>query len=264
MKRRTTKSLEILLLLAVPFAAQQASAQPSVQAGTPGDSAKAAAVVARHVAAIGGEAALRSITQSHTVMTMSMSGAPGGAGEARHEIWVKSPALVYMKMNIPPIGLMEMGFDGKMAWSNSAATGPMIHDEVPKNVLEMANIGAPPLSGAHISYAGRREIGGRAFDAVKAILPDSQVGTFYFDVKTGLMSGMDPEGAPPPPAGRMTVAFDDYQRFGRVLQSTKLTTLVQGQEMVVRTLSVSHAPIDATLFDPPPAVRQLRGKPQPR
>lgn len=260
MKRRTMRSFEVLMLLALLVPSQQVSAQ----AGTQGDSAKAAAVVARHVAATGGEAALRAITQSHTVLSMSMDGGPAPGTEMRQEIWVKAPNRVYMKMNMPPIGLMEMGYDGKTAWSNSAATGPMIHDEVPKNVLEMANIGVPPLSGARISYAGRREIGGRAFDAVRAVLPDSQVGTFYFDVKTGLMSGMDPEGAPAPPAGRMTVAFDDYQRFGKVLQSTKLTTLVQGQEMVVRTISVSHAPIDAALFEPPPAVRQLRGKPQPR
>ena len=256
MKRRTMKTLEILLLLALPVVAQQASAQ----AGAQGDSAKAAAVVARHVAAIGGEAALRSLTHYHAVMTVAMPGGPAGAAEMRQEIYVGGPKLVYMKMNMPPIGLMELGFDGKTMWSNSAATGPMIHDEVPKNVTDAANFAAPPLAGARITYAGRRSIGDRTFDAVRAILPDSQVGVFYFDVKTGLMSGMDPEGAPPPPAGRMTVAFDDYQRYGSVLQSAKLTTLVQGQEMVVRTISVSHAPIDPKIFEPPPAVRQLLDK----
>jgi hypothetical protein len=140
----------------------------------------------------------------------------------------------------------------------------MIMDEVPRNVAEMAHVGALPLAGATISYVGRREIGGVTYDAVRAVFPDSQVGTHYFDVKTGLLSGMDPEGAPPPPAGRMTVTFSDYRRFGRVLQYTTLTTVMQGQEMVVRTDSLSHAPLDPKIFDIPPAVRQLRDKQPPR
>ena len=252
MKRGTTRSLGILLLLALPVVAQQAGAQ--------GDSAKAAAVVARHVAAVGGEAALRSLTQYHAVMIVEMPATTGASAEMRQEIYVGGPKLVYMKINMPAIGLMEFGFDGKTMWSNSAATGPIIHDEVPKNVMDAANFAALPLAGARITYAGRRSIGERTFDAVRAVLPDSQGGTFYFDVKTGLMSGMDPVGAPPPPPGRMTVQLEDYQRFGRILQSATMRTLVQGQEMVVKTASVSHAPIDRKMFEPPPAVRQLLDK----
>ena len=257
MKRRTMGNLGVLLLLPLAVAPQHAGAQASAQ----DDSAKAAAVVARHVAASGGEAALRSVTQSRTVTSVWMSGTPVTAGELRQEIWVKAPNLVYLKMNLP-FGTMEMGFDGRKAWSNSAATGPKIHDEVPGNLNELGNIGKLPFAGARITYVGRREIGDRAFDAIRAILPNNQVGIFYFDEKTGLMSGMDPDGAPAPPAGRMTVAFDDYQRFGRVLQPTKVTTLAPGQELVVRTISVSHDPIDSRMFEPPPAVRQLPDKPQ--
>lgn len=62
----------------------------------------------------------------------------------------------------------------------------------------------------------------------------------------------------------MTIAFEDYKRFGVILQATKITTVAQGQEMVVRTVSVSHAPFDVKAFDPPPAVRQLRDKPPQR
>ena len=255
MKRRTMGTPGILLLLALAVAPHQSSAQASAQ----GDSAKAAAVVARHVAASGGEAALRSVTESHTVTSVWMSGTPVTAGELRQEIWVKAPNLVYLKMNLP-FGVMEMGFDGRQAWSNSAATGPKIHDEVPGNLNELGNIGKLPFAGARITYVGRREIGDRAFDAIRAILPNNQVGIFYFDEKTGLMSGMDPDGAPAPPAGRMTVAFDDYQRFGRVLQPTKVTTLAPGQELVVRTISVSHDLIDSKMFEPPPAVRRLVNK----
>jgi len=249
------KTLTLVLACALPLAAQNR--------GTHADSAKAAAIVARHTTALGGAAALRALKQSHTVMTTSMPGTPG-APEVRAELYAKAPNLVYMKMDMPGIGLMEMGFDSKTAWSMSAAAGPTIHDDVPKQLTDAANFGAAPLAGLKITYVGRRQIGGRTFEAVKAIMPDSQSMTHYFDVETGLLAGMDSDGAPPPPPNRMTLSFEDYRRFGTMMHATKLTTVVQGKEMVMRTVSVSHAPFDVKIFDPPPAVRQLRDKPPQR
>lgn len=247
------KALSMVLACGVPLAAQNSSNT---------DSAKAAAIVARHTAAVGGVNAFRALRHFHAVMTTSMS-APG-APEIRSEMYAKVPNLVYMKMDMPGIGPVEMGYDGKMVWSMSAATGPSIHDEVPQQLLDAATFAEPPLEGLRISYVGRREIGGRSYEAVRAIMPDSQSATHFFDVETGLLSGMDPdEGASPPP-NRMTVTFDEYKRFGAVLQPTKITTVAQGQEMVVRTVSLSHAPFDAKIFEPPPAVRQLRDKPPQR
>jgi hypothetical protein len=95
---------------------------------------------------------------------------------------------------------------------------------------------------------------------VRSILPDSERLTNYFDVSTGLLAGIDPEGASPPP-NRMTLSFEDYQRFGGIMQATKMTTVAQGQEFVMRTVSVSHAPFDPKIFSPPPAVQKLRDKP---
>lgn len=246
------KTLLMVLVCAVPLAAQDSQS----------DSAKAAAIVARHTAAMGGAAAIRALKQMHVVMTTSMP-APG-APEVRSEVYAKAPNLVYMKMNMPGVGDMEMGFDGKIAWSNSAATGPMVHDEVPQELTGAVNLTALPLEGLKVTYVGRRQIGGRTYDAVRAIMPDSESVTHYFDVATGLLAGMDPDGAPPPPPNRMTMTFEDYKRFGGVMQATKVTTLAVGQEMVMRTVSVSHAPFDSKIFDPPHSVRQLRDKPPRR
>jgi outer membrane lipoprotein-sorting protein len=248
------KTFMIVLACASPLAAQNVSPQS--------DSAKAAAVVARHTAAVGGAAALRALKQFHTVTTMSMT-APG-APEVRSELYAKVPNLVYMKADMPGIGVMEMAFDGKTAWSMSAAAGPMIHDDVPKDLTDAANFGSPPFAGLKLTYVGRRQIGGRTFDAVRAIMPDSQTMTHYFDVSTGLLAGMDTDGAPPPPPNRMTVAFEDYRRFDGIMRATKITTVMQGQEIVMRTVSVSHEPFDAKIFSPPPAVQQLREKPPHR
>ena len=249
------KTILVLLACAMPLAAQN---DPRA------DSAKATAIVARHTAAMGGVAAFNVLKQAHTVMMSSMPGEMGG-GEVRSEMYVKSPNLVRIKMDMPGIGQMEMGYDGKTAWSVSAAAGPAVHDDIPQNLLNAADILGAPLKGLKVSYLGRREIGGRQYDAVRALLPDGQHMTHYFDMETGLLAGMDPEGAPPPPAGRMTMSFTDYKRFGGVLQATKVTIMNGTKEMVIRTVSMSHAPFDAKIFAPPPAVQQLLDKkPQQR
>lgn len=243
------KTLVMVLACALPLAAQNSSTS---------DSAKAAAVVARHTAAAGGAAAFRALKQVHTVMTTSMSGPD--APEVRTEVYAKVPNLVYMKMDMPGLGVMEMGYDGKTAWSMSAAAGATIHDDIPQQFLDAANFAAVPFDGLRISYVGRRQIGGRSYDALRTVTPDSQRVTHYFDVATGLLAGMDLDDAPPPPPNRMTTAFEDYKRLGGILQATKITTVAAGQEVVMRTVSLSHAAFDASIFDPPPAVRQLRDK----
>lgn len=93
-----------------------------------------------------------------------------GGPEARSEMFVKSPHLVYLKMDMPGIGPMQMGFDGKTAWTTSAATGPMI------------------------------------------------------------------------------------------LEATRAVTVADGNEMVERTESMSHAPFDEKIFAPPPEVQKLLDK----
>lgn len=248
------KTLTLLVAVTLPLLAQDRQSQA--------DSVKAAAIVARHVAAVGGDAALRAITEYHIVMTTTMpkmSNVPIAA-EMRQEVYVRKPNRMYMKLDMPGIGVTEMGFDGKTAWSNSALTGPTIHDEVPKQLADMADLTTPPLSGTRVSYVGRRQIGARTFDAVRAVFADGQVATHYFDVETGLMAGLDSEGTPPPPSGRMTMSFEDYKRFGGILQSTKMTILVQGQEVVMRTLLVGQGRIDDKIFELPAAVRQLLDK----
>ena len=246
------KTIVMLLACALPLIAQ---------GNTKADSAKAEAIVARHTAAMGGAPAFRALKQAHIVMTSSIRGSPA----IHTEVYTRAPNLVYMKTNLPGLGPMEMGYDGKSAWSISRETGPVVHDKPPQNLLNAGNIMGVPLDGAKVTYAGRRKIGWRQYDVVRAFLPDSERMTGYFDVKTGLLAGMDRENEPPPPPGRMTISFANYKYFGAVMQATKVTVLASdGQEMVTRTVRLRHAGFVARIFAPPPAVQHLLNKPSQR
>ena len=243
------KTLTLVLVCALPLAAQGSGAKS--------DSIRAAAVVARHREAIGGSSAVGSNKEMHMVVTMSMP--TPGAPEVRTESYMKAPNLLYMKTNMPGIGLMEMGFDGKTPWSMSALTGPTIHEEVPKQMTDALNFDGLAFAGATMRYVGQRQMGGRTFDVLRVTLPDSTAQTQYFDVKTGLLAGMDTDGAAPPPAGRMHMSFDEYKRFGKVLQAVKTTVVSPtGEEFVMTTVSFDNGPLDSKVFELPPAVRQLR------
>lgn len=244
------KTLSLILVCALPLAAQTGS--------TKADTAKAAAIIDRHMKAVGGEHAIRAIKESHVVTIMTMSNAPGV--EMRQELWMKAPNLMRMKMTLPMVGATEMGFDGTIAWSYSEAAGANIHPEVPKQLTDNMNFGLPDPA-IKSTYVGRRKIGDRTYDAVRALAHDTLRYTAYFDVETGLQAGMDTDDAPPPPPGRMALTFSDYKRFGAVLRPTTLTVLVNGQEMVTRTISISDGPFDKKVFEAPEAVRQLRDKP---
>jgi hypothetical protein len=240
------RTLTLMLASAVPLTAQSSPAD---------DSARAAAIVARHVAAAGGEAAFRAITHVHQITTMSIAFSDGP--RTRTRMYMKAPNLVYMETNMTGVGLMKMGFDGTTHWSMSPIAGPAIHEDIPKALTDAANFLAPPLDGLRIWYAGRRTIGKRTFEAVGAVMPDSSMMIHYFDVETGLLAGMDPDDGRPPPKDRMSLSFSDYRRFGGILQPALAKTMVQGNEMVVRTITMSYKPFDAKIFDPPPEVRKL-------
>jgi hypothetical protein len=243
--------------LGVAIALAVALSPAAAQVPNP-DSVKAAAVLARHIAATGGEAKLRALKARHMVMTTSMPATLGAAvpTEARSEVYMLAPNLIYMKLNLPGLGTTELGYDGKIAWSNSTVTGPMILPEVPKQLADMSDFTAPPFRNTKSLYTGVRELDGAKHDVLRMTLPDSQKVTAYYATTTGLLARMDFEATPP-----SSMTYHDYRIFDGLLISTKQVTRIgeMGEmgEMVVRVVSLDHKPIDRKIFAPPAnAVKQ--------
>lgn len=222
------------------------------------DTARARAIVQRHMDAVGGEKAL-TMKHTHMVMTMSMSGSPA---VVRQEDWRSLPRF-YSRMTIPGVGTTEIGSDGTVSWMISPQLGPMILKKSPIDSVTSLNP-QKMLTGKSMTYLGVLEMAGKSNDAVRFLLPDSTHNTAYFDPATGLMAGMNFEKTPGPP-GQMAMSFDDWKRFGAILYATRMTMrLADGKEMVMRVLTVSTAPIDLKVFELPEKVRehQTRRAPQ--
>lgn len=240
--------------LCISMALTVAISPVMAQARNP-DSAKAAAVIARHVAATGGEARMRAFKSRHMVMRTSMPAPPGALGptDVRSEVYTLAPNLMYMKLDLPGMGASEIGYDGKTAWSNSAATGPIILSDVPQQLAQMADFAAPPFSGLPSSYAGVRELDGAKHDVIRVTLPDSQKVTAYYATSTGLLARTDFEATPP-----VVTTYHDYRAFDGLLIATRQVTRIPDVgEMVAHVVSLDHKPVDRRIFAPPAnAVKQ--------
>ena len=73
----------------------------------PFNQVKARDIVRRHIQAIGGEQALRSVKDVYLVMTMQMTGSDA---MIRIESW-RRPPRHYSRSETPGIGVTELGFD---------------------------------------------------------------------------------------------------------------------------------------------------------
>ena len=253
----TDKKRDRLFLIAVFIMGMLMGALEDLwgQRPTQEDSARARAIVQRHVEAVGGEAALSAAQPTHMVMTMSM-GSPDVV--TRMETW-KSGRLFYNRMEAPGMGTTEMGFDGKTAWMLSSQIGAMILDSLPSGSTGPKDY-AEELKRLPVCYLGVREFAGRKYEAVRIQGPDGTSGTMYFNPSTGVMAGMTPDNTPGPP-GQMTMSFEDWKRFGSQWYATRMTTrTADGKELVTRVESVSNEPIDAARFELPAKVRELQTK----
>lgn len=100
---------------------------PPTSAGAPVALPAAPDLVAKSVAAMGGEAALRAHTSSLSTGTLSM---PKQGMSGPITIVQRAPSDFYSRCDIPGIGLMEEGVTGGVAWSSDPLSGPRIKEGV--------------------------------------------------------------------------------------------------------------------------------------
>lgn len=238
-----------LLVASLGGAARAASAQ------TP----SGAEVVSRYVAAIGGEAALERFTARHMVMEMEVP----MVGTMTMETFNARPNLVLVRMRMPGEGEMLRGYDGEVGWISSPGQGASIlsGDEL-REVMRQADFDAShyhPGSFPTLETVGEAAVAGRACWEVRMVHRSGSESRNCFDKETGLLLGftMRRETA----AGETEVAsrVEDYREFDGMRMPTRLITDMMGMELVATVRSVSHAPIDRSVFELPPQLRARSG-----
>lgn len=250
----TTIGRSSVLLFCAMFAI---SASPAAGAQTlpPADQ-----LVERHVEAVGGRAAYERHDHRRLELEMSM---PAVGMTMQMEMLQSRPNLTLTRMTIPGTVTMRSGYDGTVAWVSDPMSGSgarIITGDELEQTLRQADFDSGINFARHfptMETVELTEMGGRACYRVRMVTAGGDEVFNCFDSETGLMVGavMTQTG----PMGRMEaeMLFEDYREFDGLLMPTVTRTNTMGQEMVVTVTSVSHDPIDPSVFEAPADVRAL-------
>lgn len=263
---RTTAVTLAVALLAATAAAQtpaapQTPATPAAprRAATPAAALPSArAVIDRHIEAIGGRKAILGHTSTHASGTMSMASS-GVSGSI--EVYAAKPDKSFVKLSIGGIGDVLEGFDGTVAWSVSAITGPMLASG---KELAQKKFDAAYDADLHESarYKSMRTVEQAAFDGrpcykVSLIHLDGTEDIEYYDVATRLKAATVATRESPMGPVQVTVSFGDYRKFADLLVPTTMKQSTMGVQQVLTFTVIEFDKVPPSIFEPPAQIKAM-------
>jgi hypothetical protein len=257
--RRAAAGAALLALLPASAAAQGAhsahGARPAPDAAPP----SAAELVARHVEAVGGEAAVRRIASTRSTGTFAMP-AVGLAGELT--VTSAAPNRMRVRVVVPGFGEVANGYDGTVAWDVNPMQGPrLLEGKELERLHEESDFHGDMLR----TYAGvvaretveRTELDGQACWRVRVTWRSGRETAECYAVETGLLVGTWSTQVSANGTAQVTTLLGGHREFGGVKLPTRVRQRVGAQEQVITLANVEVNVVEAEAFEPPPAIRTL-------
>jgi hypothetical protein len=215
---------------------------------------KAEEIMDRYVAVTGGREAYQNRRNEVRKAKMELAGRDVSFTVTTYRA---APGKAYSIMEIPGAGKVEEGTDGKVAWSLSAARGPVIKEGFER---DMALYGAT----LDVDLRGLEQIDGRPCYKLLLRWGEGSELTRFYDKETGLVTKGLMRVKLPQGQFTMETSFQDYRSAGGVLQPHKTTMKLPGQEVVGTLQGVeTNVEIEPARFALPEPVKALLAKKQP-
>lgn len=260
---RTAAATLVVALLAATAAAQTPPAPPASATPRPAAPPAAAlpparAVIDRHIEAIGGRKAVLGHTSTHAAGTMSMASS-GVSGSI--DVYAARPDKSFVKLSIGGIGDVLEGFDGKVAWSVSAITGPML-----ASGRELAQKKFDAAYDAELHEAARYKSmrtveqapwDGRTCYKLSLVHLDGTEDIEYYDVATRLKVATVATRESPMGPVQVTVSFGDYRKFADLLVPTTMKQSTMGVQQVLTFTVVEFDKVPPSIFEPPAEIKAM-------
>lgn len=231
-------------------AAQQKPAETSLP--------PAQTLIDRHIEAVGGRDAVKSINSVAARGSLSI---PANGITGTIEVFSARPNKTLAKTSLAGIGEIVEGFDGKVAWSNSPMTGPMIASgqELEERAFYSDFDGALGVASRYesIKTVEKTTFEGRPVYKVALTKKTGGDDIEFYDVETGLKAGAMMERANPMGTISVTVAVSDYKKFDKLLQPTVVKQRAAGAEIVTTFTSIEYNKVDPALFELPAEIKAL-------
>jgi hypothetical protein len=263
----TSRNLARVLGLAVCF--QAATTAAVAQADKPKETGESKAklpaaseVIAKFVKAIGGKDAYLKIQSQHAKGKFEMP-AQGLTGDL--EVFHKRPNKLVVRVNIPAMGDVLTGFDGKVAWTLNAAMGPMLMEgKQLEQMQDQADFDS--ILHAESDYKSMETVEITPFEKkecykLKLVKKNGQEVTEFYDVKTGLLAGMIMTQESPFGPVQATNVLEEYKKFNDVLFATKVTQRMGPLEQTMIMSQYELNKVEDSKFELPEQIKALVKKP---
>ena len=234
-RRLLTVVASLVAVGTITAAGQQPTPAPAPQ---PTTLPPAREVVARHVKALGGEAAFKAIKSIHAKGTFQLPN-QGISGDL--DLMAARPDLMLLKVEIPSVGHVESGYNGKNGWSIDPVTGPMLlTGRALKEMAEDAWFDSALHDSSRVkdmTTIGKTEWDKRQAYQVKVVFVSGVEETEYFDVETGLQIGTESQRETPMGILPTQVMLRKHEKFGGLLQPTEMVQSTMGIDQVFHITS---------------------------
>ena len=215
---------------------------------------EARAILDRHVAATGGEAAILEAKEMHYQGSIAVQGIEGTFDLYRGD------GKILLVIDLPGVGKIQQGYDGTTGWQMGQGSPGLLKGADLEQLQYQANPAAQLRRSEDyksIEFLGEVEFEGKTLNAVALESLGGRMSTEYFKPDSGLryatVSSQDT------PAGRqeVTVLYTENREFGRLTLPTHLVQKGLGPELVRNVLDVTYGPIDDSIFALPDPIAEL-------
>ena len=250
----TFLGLSAAVLAIVPAGAQ--APKPTAKAASTLPPARA--IIDRYIREIGGREAILAHSSTHIVGTASMAAA-GLNGKL--EIYHAKPNRFLQRVSFPGIGEIEEGFDGKVGWTTSALTGPILFEG--KQLEERAFDAdfydelKSPERYTSITTVEKTTFDERPAYKLRLVKKNGGEDIEFYDVDTGLKIGGQATRESPMGPMQGTSSYGDYKKFGVLRQPSTLKMTTLNVQMVMSIAAIEYDTVDAAVFRLPPQIKAL-------
>jgi hypothetical protein len=171
----------------------------------------------------------------------------------------------YTVMEFPGIGKVEQGFDGEIAWENSALTGPRILEGPEKieakQAAALSRITAWREVYKEAHTVGSEDLDGKPAWRVEMTPKEGKPETFFFDRDSGLLVRTSAVHSTALGDIAADSIMSDFRPVEGILTPFVLTEKAMSQTIVMRLSIVSYnAPLPKDRFDLPAAIKDLASR----
>lgn len=238
------------------FAADDKTARAEPTAAAPATGLPSAdELLARHVQALGGKAALEKITSRSLKGTLEL---PALGANSPWASLAKAPDKTWQQFDVPTIGTITEGFDGRVAWSQSTLGA------LDKSGAELAEVKRRAVFHRELKFKEvfpklrvlrKDKLGARDTLVLEATPADGPPERFHFDAQSGLLLRHEAHYVTQFGEFEAATLFEDY----REVDGVRIPFTIRRPEpehlaFTVKLTEVKHnVPIDDAKFSKPAA-----------